>query len=45
VGDLILVFYEIQFLFDSWVVLVAVFAHLEEHFNHILHALIDVGLV
>jgi hypothetical protein len=43
--DLVLFFHQIEFLLDRWVVLVPVLAHLEQYFNHVLHALVDIGFV
>lgn len=44
-GDLIFLFHEIQLVFHRRVVLVSIFAHLEQNFNHVLHPLVDIGLV
>jgi hypothetical protein len=43
--DLILFLHQIKLLFDCWVILVPVLAHLEKNLDHVLHALVDIGLV
>lgn len=45
VGDLVLLFDQIQVLLDGGVVLVTIFPDLEQDFDHVLHALVDIGLV
>ncbi|GJC95161.1 hypothetical protein ColKHC_03987 [Colletotrichum higginsianum] len=45
VCDLVLLFHQVQLLLDGWVVLEAVLPDLEEDLDHVLHALVDVGLV
>jgi hypothetical protein len=45
VCNLIFLLHEVQFLLDRWVILVPILAYLEEHFDHVLHTLIDIGLV
>ena len=45
VCDLVLLFHEIQLLFQCRVVLMFVFPDLEQHFNHILHSLVNIRLV
>jgi hypothetical protein len=44
-GDLIFLFHQVKFLLDGGIILISIFAHLEKYFNHILHALVDIGLV
>jgi hypothetical protein len=43
--DLILLFHQVQLLLDSWVILEFVLAHLEQHFDHVLCSLVDIGFV
>jgi hypothetical protein len=43
--DLIFLFHKVQLFFQCRVVLVLVFPDLEQHFNHVLHSLVDICLV
>jgi len=43
--DLIFLFHKVQLFFQCRVVLVFVFPDLEQHFNHVLHSLVNVRLV
>jgi hypothetical protein len=43
--DLVLFFHQIKLLLDRWIILIPVLAHLEQDFDHVLHALVDIGLV
>ena len=44
-GDLIFLLHEIQLVFHRRVVFISIFAHLEQNFDHVLHPLVDIGLV
>ena len=44
-SDLIFLLYKIQLVLDRRVVFIPIFAHLEQHFDHILYSLIDIGFV
>jgi hypothetical protein len=44
-SDLIFFLHQIELLLNGWVILVPILAHLEEHLDHILHALVDIGLM
>jgi hypothetical protein len=43
--DLIFLFHKVQLFFQCRVVLVFVFPDLKQHFNHVLHSLVDICLV
>jgi hypothetical protein len=43
--DLILFLHQVKLLLDCWVVLIPVLAYLEQDFDHVLHALVDIGFV
>jgi hypothetical protein len=43
--NLVLFFHQIELLLDRWIILIPVLAHLEQDFNHVLHALVDIGFV
>lgn len=45
VGDLIFLLNEVEFFPNGRVVFVAIFPDLKENFNHILHSLVNIGLV
>lgn len=44
-SDLILFLYQIKLFLNSWVVLVFVFSYLKQDLDHVLHPLINIGLV
>jgi hypothetical protein len=44
-SDLIFFLHQIELLLNGWVILVPILAHLEEHLDHILHTLVDIGLM
>lgn len=43
--DLVLFFHQIELLLNRWIILIPVLAYLEQYFNHVLHALVDIGFV
>ncbi len=43
--DLIFLLHKIQFIFDSWIILIFILADLKENFDHVLHSLVDIGFV
>lgn len=45
VRDLIFFLYQIQLLFDCWIVFVPVLSHLKKNLNHILSPLVNVGFM
>jgi hypothetical protein len=43
--NLIFLFHEIQLFPDRWIIFIAILSYLEQDLNHVLNALIDVGLM